>query len=253
MKQIGDATLYMGDCLELLKEVPDGSVDMVLADLPYGTTSCSWDSIIPFELLWEQYWRVCKKNAAVVLTASQPFTSALVMSQPKEFKYPWYWKKAVGSGFQNAKKQPLRMFEDICVFYKNFPTYNPQGLIRLGTTRTNKISASKSIVGGADGAGGLRTVGNKWIQEWTNYPKNILEFPVPSRNKRHPTQKPVSLMEYLIKTYTNEGETVLDNTMGSGTTGVAALNTGRKFIGMEMDEGYFNIACERIAAAGEGK
>ena len=238
--------LIQGDCLDKKKDIPDKSIDMILCDLPYGTTACKWDSVIPFEPLWEQYKRVAKKNAAIVLTASQPFTTALIASNYEMFRYTWYWKKAVGSGFQNAKKQPLRMIEDCVVFYKSPPVYNALGLVRIDAKRVNKIKASDSIVGGKNNAGGLRTQGNEFIQEFTNYPKNILEYPVPTRDKLHPTQKPVALMEYLIRTYTNEGDVVLDNCMGSGTTGVACVKTKRDFIGIELDEGYFKIAEQRI-------
>ena len=238
--------LMLGDCLEKMKDIPDGSVDLILCDLPYGTTACKWDSVIPFEPLWEQYRRIAKKNAAIVLTASQPFTTALIASNLKEFRYCWYWKKSVGSGFQNAKRQPLRLIEEVAVFYRKPPQYIPQGLVRIDAPRVNKISAADSIVGGTSGRGGLRTVGNEWVQEFTNYPRNVLEFPAPMAGRQHPTQKPVALMEYLIRTYTQEGETVLDNCMGSGTTGVACINTNRNFIGIELDEGYFKIAEQRI-------
>lgn len=241
--------LIQGDCLTEMARLEAGSVDMILCDLPYGTTACSWDAVIPFEPLWREYRRVTKPNAAIVLTASQPFTSALIGSNVKQYRYNWYWKKPVGSGFQNAKKQPLRMLEDVCVFYASPPIYNPQGLTRVNITKVNKINAAKSVVGGTEGAGGLRTAGNTWVQEFTNYPKNILEFPVPTAGKVHPTQKPVALMEYLIRTYTNPGDMVLDNTCGSGTTLVAAINTGRNAIGIERDPTYFRIAQERIATA----
>jgi len=241
--------LMLGDCLEKMKDIPDGSVDLILCDLPYGTTACKWDSVIPFEPLWAQYRRIAKKNAAIVLTASQPFTTALIASNMREFRYCWYWKKSVGSGFQNAKRQPLRLIEEVVVFYRKPPKYIPQGLVRTDAPRVNKISAADSIVGGTPGRGGLRTVGNEWVQEFTNYPRNVLEFPAPMAGRKHPTQKPVALMEYLIRTYTNEGETVLDNCMGSGTTGVACINTNRNFIGIELDPTYFDIACKRIEEA----
>lgn len=244
MKQIGDATLYMGDCLELLRGVPDGSVDMVLADLPYGTTQNKWDSVLPLDRLWAEYWRAVKPDGAVVLTAAQPFTSELVMSQPRYFKYDWVWRKPKGTGHLNAKKMPMRDKEDILVFYREQCTYNPQ--FWEGEPYKNKAGKSKETgLTASYGDYGNHREGS----DGKRYPKQVLEFGVVERGNVHPTQKPVALMEYLIRTYTNEGETVLDNTFGSGTTGVAALNTGRKFIGMEMDEGYFNIACERIAAA----
>ncbi len=229
-----------------MKEIDDGSVDAVIADPPYGTTACKWDSVIPLEPMWKQLKRVIKPNGAIVLFGSQPFTTALIASNLKEFRYCWYWKKSVGSGFQNAKRQPLRLIEEVAVFYRKPPQYIPQGLVRIDAPRVNKISAADSIVGGTSGRGGLRTVGNEWVQEFTNYPRNVLEFPAPMAGRQHPTQKPVALMEYLIRTYTNEGETVLDFTMGSGTTGVACVKTKRDFIGIELDEGYFKIAEQRI-------
>lgn len=222
--------LMQGDCLKRMEEIPDGSVDMVLCDLPYGTTACKWDSVIPFEPLWKHYKRVCKKNAAIVLTASQPFTSALVMSNFKMFKHCWYWKKRPVN-FLNAKKQPMRNIEDILVFGGN--VYNPQNLIPC--RKANKRSNSTET----NGAHGLEN-----ISEFTNYPTQVLEMT--GERGLHPTQKPVALMGYLIRTYTNEGETVLDNTMGSGTTGVACVNTGRNFIGIERDPDYFKIAEARI-------
>ena len=223
-------TLMMGDCLELMREIPDGSIDMVLADLPYGTTACKWDTVIPFEPLWAAYRRVCKKNAAIVLTASQPFTSALVMSNAKGFKYCWYWKKRPVN-FLNAKKQPMRNIEDILVFGGS--TYNPQDLIPR--RKVNKRSNSTETNGAH---------GQENVSEFTNYPAQVLEMT--GERGLHPTQKPVALMEYLIRTYTHEGETVLDNCMGSGTTGVACVNTVRRFIGIEKDDKYFQIAAGRI-------
>ena len=244
--------LRQGDCLEIMKDIPDGSVDMILADLPYGTTACKWDSIIPFEPLWEQYERVIKDNGAIVLTASQPFTSALVMSNPKMFRYQWYWNKNRPTGFANAKKQPLRNVEDVVVFYKKIPTYNPQGLIEINRTVRNSKSAGgetlRSNIEDSSGKGSLRTSGHSYVQKYTNYPRQALYINSESKTV-HPTQKPVALFEYLIKTYTNEGETVLDNVMGSGTTGVACLNTNRSFIGIELDDKYFEIAKKRINEA----
>ena len=225
--------LIKGDCLERMAEIPDGSVDMVLCDLPYGTTACKWDSVIPFEPLWAHYRRVCKRNAAIVLTASQPFTSALVMSNLEMFKYCWYWKKRPVN-FLNAKKQPMRNIEDILVF--GGATYNPQALI--ARRKVNRRSNSTET----NGAHGLENV-----SEFTNYPAQVLD--ITGDRGLHPTQKPVALMEYLIRTYTNEGETVLDNTMGSGTTGVACMNTKRRFVGIEREDAYFAIATKRIEDA----
>ena len=229
--------ILQGDCLELMKDIPDGSVDMVLTDPPYGTTACKWDSVIPFEPMWEQLKRITKPDGAIVLFGSQPFTSALVMSNPKMFKYSWYWEKSKPSNFLNAKKQPMRKIEDILVFCKRPTVYYPQGLV-IGKQNSN--SGRENTYG---------AVKKSWTQDitYTNYPHNILRYPnVVGSSAAHPTQKPVALMEYLIKTYTNEGETVLDFTMGSGTTGVACVNTGRRFIGIELDDNYFEIAKERI-------
>jgi len=243
--------LMQGDCLERMKEIADGSVDMVLTDPPYGTTACKWDSIIPLEPMWEHLKRIIKPNGAIVMTASQPFTTTLIASNMKMFKYCWVWEKSRVTGFANAKKQPLRCIEDIVIFYSKPPTYNPQGLTRIN----KKVKNGKSVGGNtlrvdvdeSANKGSLRTAGSEYIQEFTGYPKQTLK--IKSVNKTiHPTQKPVALMEYLIKTYTNEGEMVLDFTMGSGTTGVAAKNLNRSFIGIELDEEYFKIAQERISA-----
>ncbi len=229
--------LMLGDTLERMRGIPDGSVDMVMADLPYGTTACKWDSVIPFEPLWEAYRRVCKKNAAIVLTASQPFTSALVMSNVKEFKYCWYWRKNRATNVLNAKKMPLRNTEEIVVFGGG--NYYPQDLIYAPEPSRNSKRDSDCY-----GSGTTKI----YTREYTNYPKQSLDFDSHQRCV-HPTQKPVALMEYLVKTYTNPGELVLDNTMGSGTTGVACMNTDRRFIGIERDETYFGIAQARIEAA----
>jgi len=232
--------LIHGDCLEVMKLIPDGSVDMVLADPPYGTTQCKWDSVIPFEPMWEQLKRVTKKNGAIVLTASQPFTSALIMSNVKMFKYCWVWEKSKSTNFLNAKKQPLRKHEDICVFYRKQPNYNPQ--MTLGQPYDKGVR--KDQLSGSYGDFKPKHVRS----DGERYPTDVFYFKTAESEGRvwHPTQKPVALMEYLIKTYTNEGETVLDFTMGSGTTGVAAKSLNRKFIGIELDEAYFNIANERI-------
>lgn len=243
--------LMYGDCLEKMKQVPDGKVDMILCDLPYAVTSNSWDSIIPFEPLWNEYNRVC--NGMIVLTAAQPFTSLLVMSNQKGFRHTWTWIKKRPTGFQNAKKMPLRATEDIIVFGRTGGTYNPQGIIKIDKTCKNSKSTGGGNVRGdvaeSHDKGSLRTAGKEYIQEYTNYPRNILEFGSDEGNKIHPTQKPVALMEYLIKTYTNEGNIIMDNTMGSGSTGVACMSLGRKFIGIEMDEGYYDVAKKRIIDA----
>ena len=233
--------LMQGDCLELMKDIPDGSVDMILCDLPYGTTSCKWDSVIPFEPLWEQYKRIIKDNGAIVLFGSQPFTTELNHSNLKMFRYEWIWLKNNSTGFQLANKMPLKKHETISVFYKKLPSYNPQGLIPYG-----KVNRRGSCGNG----GHLANEVNKYVQQFTNYPTQILEFGY-DKDKFHPTQKPVALLEYLIKTYTNPGEVVLDNCMGSGSTGVACVNTGRRFIGIELDNGYFDVAEKRITEATE--
>jgi site-specific DNA-methyltransferase (adenine-specific) len=227
--------LFQGDCLEIMKTIPDGSVDMVLCDLPYGITNCNWDDVIPFDQLWEIYSRIAKINAAIVLTASQPFTSALIMSNPTMFKTCWIWVKTNCSGFANAKKQPLRSYEDIAVFYRRQPAYNPQGIIKMGKPRIRTKETGEFM---------KASFRDGYQQEYTNYPKNVLSFP--SERGFHPTQKPVALMDYLIRTYTNEADTVLDNCMGSGTTGVACVQTNRNFIGIERDPEYFQVAKSRI-------
>ena len=219
--------------------LPDASIDMVMCDLPYGTTACAWDSVIPFDALWAQYRRVVKRNGAIVLTAAQPFTTALIASNMVDFKYCWVWEKAQGTGFGNAKKMPLRAHEDVAIFYRALPTYNPQGLVPQHRERKAETKSGGDTLG----KNGLN--GKPFTQEFTNWPKTVIKF---SRDggKVHPTQKPVALMEYLIKTYTNEGDTVLDNTMGSGTTGVACMNTRRNFVGIERDPKYYAIACARV-------
>lgn len=224
--------LMFGDCLERMKEIPDGSVDMILCDLPYGTTQNKWDSVIPFEALWSHYNRIC--SGLIALTATQPFSSALVMSNISNFRYQWVWVKTKITGVLNAKKMPVRKHEQILVFGRG-KIYNAQGLIPKGTVTKQ---------GGNSNNYGART-SEEYVQEWSNWPRDVIE--IASEGKTvHPTQKPVALMEYLIKTYTNEGDVVMDNCMGSGTTGVACKNTNRKFIGIEMDPTYYGIACGRI-------
>lgn len=232
--------LMLGDCLERMKEIPDASVDMILCDLPYGTTACKWDSVIPFEPLWEQYRRIVKRNAAIVLTASQPFTTALIASNYRDFRYCWVWEKQQPTGFLDARRKPMKAHEDVCVFYAATATYNPQGLVATKVKNSRKNKAGSGVYGavGAD----------DYVQKEGNFPRSVLKIDRVTHGQVHPTQKPVALMEYLIKTYSNEGETVLDNCMGSGTAGVAAKNTNRKFIGIEKDETYFRIAQDRIAA-----
>lgn len=220
-----------------MKKIPDGSVDLVLTDPPYGTTACKWDMVIPFEPMWEQLKRVTKKNGAIVLFGSQPFTSALVMSNVKMFKYEWIWDKKQSGSFLLAKYQPLKVTESVSVFSDGKTAYFPQ--MRTGKLRKKGGSKVKSEL--------YESLGSQVKYNDQYYPINILDYSNANKIGRvHPTQKPVALMEYLIKTYTNEGETVLDFTMGSGTTGVACKNLNRNFIGIELDETYFNIAKERI-------
>jgi site-specific DNA-methyltransferase (adenine-specific) len=234
-------TLMQGDCLERMKEIPDGSVDMVLCDLPYGTTACKWDIVIPFKPLWEQYNRIIKPNGAICLFGSEPFSSALRMSNIKNFKYDWIWDKKIPSGMSYARFQPMRQTENISVFCNGKTVYNPQMVKRDKPIKKggNKYSPSAPIQACKEGKDFKKTY------EYKN-PINIIVFDKIRKGSLHPTQKPVALLEYLIKTYTNEGETVLDNCMGSGSTGVAALNTGRNFIGIELDPDYFAIAKGRI-------
>ena len=236
--------LMQGDCLELMKDIPDGSVDLVLTDPPYGTTACKWDSVIPFEPMWTQIKRIVKKDAAIVLFGSQPFTSALVMSNVDMFKYCWVFGKSLPVGHGYAKYRPMSNHEDICIFGKGRTTYNPQYTPREKPrvyTRKNASLSGSSSMTSHDGE--TRVLFGK-------YPTTIQMFNTSVQNgKVHPTQKPVALLEYLIRTYTNEGETVLDFTMGSGSTGVACVNTNRNFIGIELDADYFKIAENRIADA----
>lgn len=230
--------ILQGDCLELMKDIPDGSVDMILADLPYGTTACKWDTIIPFEPLWEQYKRVIKPNGAIVLTASQPFTSALVMSNPKMFKYCWVWDKKKGGNIQVLKWQPYKVHEDVVVFSNGSVKYYP--IKTKQKERTGK-TYSAGEANGIPNYGDLRTYNDK-------HPKSIIEVSnANQKGKVHPTQKPVALFEYLIKTYTNEGDLVLDNVAGSGTTGVACKNLNRNFILMEQEPEYVEIIKKRLS------
>jgi site-specific DNA-methyltransferase (adenine-specific) len=231
------------DCLLAMKEIPDKSIDMVLCDLPYGTTACSWDIVIPFEPLWEIYKRVIKDNGAIVLTASQPFTSKLIMSNIDMFRYEWIWEKSKGTGFMNSKKMPMKYHENILVFYKKLPTYNPQGLIKGKFNNSRNNFKNNNIYTGS----GIQKNPKNTVSEYTNYPKSILKIENPSgKGMLHPTQKPIALFEYFIKTYTNPDNLVLDNCFGSGTTGIACLNVGRQFIGIELDKKYCKIAEARI-------
>lgn len=234
--------LINGDCLKAMQDIPDGSIDMVLCDLPYGTTQNKWDTVIPFEPLWQHYKRACKPNAAICLFGQMPFTAALVMSNPKMYRYEWVWDKRCATGFLNCNRMPMKRHELVSVFYSKLPTYNPQYTYSKPYTRSHARSSSSNY--------GKFDTGFISENNGERYPVDIVEFTggqAPGRE--HPTQKPVPLLEYLIKTYTNKNETVLDNTMGSGSTGVACMNTGRNFIGIELDAGYFEIAKRRIEEA----
>jgi len=251
MKRDIEHTLLHGDCIEKMAGIPDGTVDMILTDPPYGTTACKWDSIIPLEPMWEQLKRVIKPNGAIVMTASQPFTTMLIASNIKMFKYCWVWEKTQATGFFNAKIRPMVAHEDVCVFYAKQPVFNPQ--MTYGHKPTNNYTKraevqNKTEVYGKvniDISGGGAT---------SRFPRSVQVFASDKQKNKlngtiHPTQKPVALMEHLIKTYTNEGETVLDFTMGSGTTGVACESLNRTFVGIELDDVYFGIAKQRIENA----
>ena len=237
--------LLNGDCLEEMKNISDKSIDMILYDLPYGTTKNKWDCIIPFDKLWGQYNRVIKDNGAIVLFGNGIFTAELIISNKKMWRYNLVWDKVLPSGFLNAKKMPMRNHEDVCVFYNKLPTYNPQMWIGEEChSRGNVIGKSQNDFSRNTNYGDFSAVETKGNLK---YPKSILTFSKPHPSiSIHPTQKPVELLEWLIKTYTNEGETVLDNCMGSGSTVVACVNTNRKFKGIELDKDYFIIAKDRI-------
>lgn len=230
--------IILGDCLEVLPTIEDNSVDMLLADLPYGTTACKWDSVIPLDKLWEQYNRVCKKNAAMVFTAMQPFTTILAASNIDNLRYEWIWEKPQGTNPMNVKIMPLKSHENILVFYREKPTYNPQ---MWYSTPYSGFSSDTAKIGEVYGNAESKHRDNP---EGSRYPKTVIKHK--QEKGYHPTQKPVGLMEYLIKTYTNEWNVVLDNTMGSGTTGVACVHTDREFIGIEKEEKYFKIAEKRL-------
>jgi len=231
--------LYLGDCLDLMLQLPAQSIDLIACDLPYGTTQNKWDSVLPFPALWAAYRHVLKPGGAVVLTAAQPFTSALVMSNPAWFKYAWVWEKTIATGFLNAKKQPLRAHEDVLVFAPGQTKYFPQMIERAERKVSRRVGTKTTNYGAADK--------ETFYDSTARYPRSVQLFASRSDGAAlHPTQKPVELMEYLIRTYTNEGDTVLDNTMGSGTTGVAAKKSGRAFIGMERDPGHFATAWDRV-------
>ena len=261
--------LYQGDCLEQMNKIADHSVDLILCDLPYGTTDrkgikdkgdnrlLSWDTVIPLDKLWEQYKRVIKERGAIVLTADQPFTSQLILSNLNWFKYEWIWKKKKTTGFLLANYRPMKQTEDIVVFspagaaaasrHGGNMTYNPQGLIEKNVKKKNSAKRLGNFLHNPEhmGKGNKLLHETEYEQKYTNYPSEIIEFGL-DKDATHPTQKPVALMDYLIKTYSNENEVVLDNCMGSGTTGVSAIKCNRKFIGIEKDKNYFNLASERI-------
>ena len=230
------------DCLEGMNGITDKSVDMILCDLPYGTTACKWDAIIPFDKLWEQYGRIIKDNGAIALTASQPFTTALISSKIEWFKYCWVWNKVKPGNIFTAKYQPMKIHEDVVVFSKGTHNYYPQLVLRDKVKVSKNYGAKDSIVGVQNADKENR------VYKFKN-PQSIIEFSnANQKGKIHPTQKPVTLFEYFIKTYTNEGETVLDNCMGSGTTAIACINTKRNYIGFELDTGYYNLAVDRICS-----
>lgn len=253
-------TLQHGDCLKLMKDIPDESIDMILCDLPYGTTACKWDKKIDLVQLWQHYKRIIKDNGAIVLFSQLPFGCELIADATVPFRYEWIWQKTNAMGFMNAHKMPMRSHENLLVFYNHLPTYNPQ--MRDRENNYYKIGQQKpdnhfekwgeKNIYGVDGSNGCD---DHYVETGKRYPIDIVKFSNwngggcfgnNDKKTKHPTQKPVPLLEYLIKTYTNPGETVLDNTMGSGSTGVACINTGRNFIGMELDDAFFDIASDRI-------
>jgi site-specific DNA-methyltransferase (adenine-specific) len=249
-------TIYNDDCFNVMKDIPDGSIDMILCDLPYGTTSCKWDIILPFDLLWEQYHRIIKDNGAIVLFGSEPFSSALRMSNINMFRYDWIWQKNSSGGFATANKMPMKRHEVISVFYKKLPIYNPQFKEYSTSTKkrfgqNGKINRKKQVENSTNQIhGGLSLEGNEIDVKRGAFPTTCLFFdnlPNSNQTRLHPTQKPVALLEYLIKTYTNENETVLDNTAGSFSTAIACINTDRNYIMIEKDKEYFDIGAERIA------
>jgi site-specific DNA-methyltransferase (adenine-specific) len=247
--KLNSGIMYNGDCLEVMATLPDDSVDLILTDLPYGSTECQWDNIIPFEPLWEQYWRILKPEGTIVLTATQPFTTKLISSQIDYYKYNWIWNKTRPSGFVHAKNMPMRDYEDVCVFSKgcvghkgqstNRMAYYPQGLVEIEpVSRNGHKRGSETVYRN-------RPSHKDYTQTSTNYPRQVLRFPSVAKTI-HPTQKPTELFEYLIKTYTTEGMVVMDSCSGSGTTAIAAENTNRKWICIEKSEEYFNKSIERI-------
>lgn len=241
---IAPPALYHGECLEQMRQIPDGSIDMVMCDLPYGTTACKWDTVIPLKQLWKEYQRICKPAAAIVLTACQPFTSALIMSNPRMFKHEWIWHKSKSGSAFTAKFRPLARHENVLVFSSGSPCYNPQMREGAPYARTRQPGAKNNH------NLGIGKAVNRTVNTGFRYPETVIFVQQKWRrqDQLHPTQKPVPLMEYLIRTYSNPGETILDNAMGSGSTGVACVNTGRHFIGIEKELEYFQVARDRILA-----
>lgn len=246
--------LIHGDCLEEMKQIKDKSIDMILCDLPYGTTKCKWDVVISFEKLWEQYKRIIKDNGAIVLLSSQPFTTDLINSNRKMFRYEIIWKKTLPTGFLNAKRMPMRVHENICIFYKHLPTYNPQ----MTTVERNDVGRIRTNGGNAKQYNEFRKEDWNYVETGKRYPVDVIEFSNwngtlfgnTTNATKHPTQKPIQLLEWLINTYSNTGDVILDNCMGSGSTGVAAVQTGRGFIGIEKEKRYFDIAKDRLVETG---
>lgn len=263
IKYMENIKLYNGDCLDVMKSIPDKSVDLILCDLPYSETRAKWDAVVDIDLMWAQYDRIVKDNGAIVLFGNEPFSSRLRMSNPNLYRYDWKWIKNNCTGFANANYRPMRKYEDIMVFSKanasaggknNSMTYNPQDIIPINKKTKNKKGRFGSIDDNNVNRGdnNVMNSNSEYVQAYTNYPNNILYFDVET-DRFHPTQKPILLLEYLIKTYSNEKCVVLDNTMGSGSTGVACVNTNRKFIGIELDKKYFDIAEKRISEANNKK
>jgi len=232
--------IHLGDCLEIMKSIDDNSIDMILCDLPYGTTQNKWDSIIPLDKLWKQYDRIIKVSGAIVLTGQGLFSSKVILNNEKHYRYTLIWEKTKAGGFLNSKRMPLQAHEDILIFYKKLPTYNPQ-------MQQGKPYTKKSVTNGdGNNYGKFDRVGKTSVNEGVRYPRSVLKMANANQGSVHPTQKPVKLFEWLIKTYTNEGETILDNCIGSGTTAIAAINTNRNWIGIEKDKTYFEVANKRI-------
>ena len=249
MNKIEEVELWQGDCLELMKDIEDKSIDCIICDLPYGTTACKWDIVIPFDKLWKQYERIIKDNGAIVLFGSEPFSSELRLSNKKLYRYDWVWEKPYKTLYPRASFRPLLGHENICIFYKKQPIYNPQGVISCDKTVRQKLTTLKDSVYLNNNFKDVEI----YKKKFTNYPSTVLKIGKHINNKGrkhlHPTQKDIDLIEYLVKTYSNEGDLILDNCMGSGTTGVACKHLGRRFIGIEKDENYFKIAKERIESS----